>query len=78
MTSSRVLAAVVSCVHRLRPVGVNIYRIAGRGQRDTRRHLPHAERRARTHKAGVYLVRTYVQMNQHRKNPAYPHTNRQR
>ena len=55
-----------------------IFRIAGLGQRDTCRHLPHAEERALTHKAGVYLVGTYVRMDQHRKKPAYPHTNRQK
>ena len=51
-----------------------IFRIAGLGQRDTRRHLPHAERRAHTHKAGVYLVGTYVRVDQHRKKPVYLHT----
>ena len=57
---------------------LHIFRIAGLGQRDTRRDLPHVEKRAHTHKAGVYLVSTYVRMDQYRKNPAYPHPNRQR
>ena len=52
-----------------------MFRIAGLSQRDTHRHLPHAEIRAHTHRAGVYLVGTYVRMKQHRKNPTVKSTN---